>query len=200
MTFVWLAPASHFPKSTTWQRGPTAPRPNPPITISGFPAGTEILLRLCLSGISHPWVLDGCTKWEVIVCWHWDPERPARLASCFLVVFRHKACESHSLHTSFRTLGISFANPAALSANSRLAGGGAGFLGCWRNEHARKYSQTNPWSHWRITQWPRFILRISLSPRKTCCRGCAPNYTLLLVFKVCPAAAMRTNNGAIMHV
>lgn len=197
MTFVWLAPASPFPKSTTWQRGPTVP-PTPPITISGFPAGTEILLRLCLSGISHPWVLDGCTKWEVIVCWHWDPERPARHVFWWSSATRPVNLILCIL--SFRTLGISFANPAALSANSRLAGGGSGFLGCWRNEHARKYSQTNPWSHWRIKQWPRFILRISLSPRKTCCRGCAPNYTLLLVFKVCPAAAMRTNNGAMMPV
>lgn len=118
MTFVWLAPASPFPKSTTWQRGPTAP----PITISGFPAGTEILLRLCLSGISHPWVLDGCTKWEVIVCWHWDPEWPARLASCFLVVLRHKACESHSLHTFIQNSWHFFCQPSSSLRKQSFSG------------------------------------------------------------------------------
>lgn len=41
-----------------------------------------------------------------------------------------------------------------------LTWGGAGSLCWWSNEHARKYTQTNPWSHWRIKQWPRFVLRI----------------------------------------
>lgn len=127
MIFVWLAPASPFPKSTTWQRGPTARPPNPPITISGFPAGTEILLRLCLSGISHPWVLDGCTKWEVIVCWHWDPERPARLASCFLVVLRHKACESHSLHTFIQNSWHFFCQPSSSLRKQSFSGRRGGF-------------------------------------------------------------------------
>lgn len=124
MTFVCLALASNSPKSTTWQRQ------TPPSRLVASPLerkyswGYVSVEFLTIEfWTAAPSERLSCVDTETLsgllvlphVFWWSTATRPVNLILCIL---------------SFRTLGIPFANTAAHPANSRLAGGGAGFLGC----------------------------------------------------------------------
>lgn len=161
------------------------------ITISGFSAGMEILLRLLLSGISHPCALMTAPSERLS-----SDVRAGRVVHVFLKFYYQKI---HSVHIFIQNFFFwhFFCHPTnSLLKHSHL--GGVWLRGCCEmNTH--EYTQMTPFNHWRVKN-DLDSHRIFLSLRRTyhsgCCQvvwgemghfskvgsGCVPNYILVLGF------------------
>lgn len=159
--------------------------------ISGFSAGMEILLRLLLSGISHPCALMTAPSERLS-----SDVRAGRVVHVFLKFYYQKM---HSVHIFIQNFFFwhFFCHPTnSLLKHSHL--GGVWLRGCCEmNTH--EYTQMTPFNHWRVKN-DLDSHRIFLSLRRTyhlgCCQvvwgemghfskvgsGCVPNYILVLVF------------------